>query len=99
MKGAQRSYFITIADFLCNSCLEVSRYFSFFGRGETGTEVWKLRLEVTSDSCDSPSIPEKTYRKANDVNKFPSVGLPCFTHEVMFFEAELEKSNCPLSFS
>lgn len=85
MKGAQRSDFLTITDFPCNTCLEVSRYFSFFGRGETGTEVWKLRLEVTPDSCDSPNIAEKNYRKANDVNKFPSVGLPCFTHEVMFF--------------
>lgn len=79
--------------------LEVSRYISFFGRGETGIEVWKPRLEVTSDSCDSPNIPEKNYRKANDVNKFPSVGLPCFTHEVMYFEAELEKRNSLFSFS
>lgn len=99
MKGVQRSDFITITDFLCNICLEASRYFSFFGRGETGREVWKPRLEVTSDSYDSPNIPEKNYRKANDVNKFPSVGLPCFTHAGMLLEAELEKNNCLFSFS
>jgi len=74
-------------------------YFSFFGRGETDTEVRKLRLEATSDSCDSPKIPEKIHRKANDVNKFLSVGLPCFTHKVMFFEDELGKEIRQLLFS
>lgn len=97
-KGHKRFYFITITDFLCNICLEVSRYFSFFGRGETGTEVWKLRLEETSDSCDSSNIPEKIYRKANDVNKFPSVGLPCFTRKVMVFWSWVGERNKTVAF-
>lgn len=84
----KRFYFITITPCFCNACLEVFRYFSLFGRGETGTEVWKLRLEVTYDSCDSP---KKVHRKANDVDKFLSVGLCRFTHEVMLFEAEFGK--------
>lgn len=53
-----------MADFICNMYLEVSRNFSLFRKGETGTEIWKLRLEVTSDSCDSPNIPEKNLQES-----------------------------------